>query len=155
MNQHGAAAGRRAAPDIEEGAGLISHAADPDGAPSRYSTYEEAPYGAELGYRGGGATSSQAPMGYPSQTGYQQQTHPHPHQQQPQQYPPPVSPVADDDFVHVPEPRVNMEVMAGREDAGGPQSQARPPPPPTEMQRQVGAALWGQNPHQHPGGPMI
>lgn len=142
MNQHRRPAG------AEEGAGLIAHAADSSRAPplSPFRTYDEeqAHYESDTGYRGaaGGAT------GYPSQTGYgRQQAHPH------AQYPQ-VASADDSDFAPVPEPRVNMEVMAGRpEDAGG--SAPPRPPPPSDMQRQVGAALWGQNPHQHPDGAMM
>ncbi|KAJ4389913.1 hypothetical protein N0V93_007385 [Gnomoniopsis smithogilvyi] len=138
MNQH---SGGRVPAGNEEGAGLIAHAADPRyrGAASRFQT---------------GVLSTD-----PQSMSYQQQTRGYPPPPPPphQQYAHPMSAEEDDDYVHVPEPRVNRAVMQGREEGasqvGGSQSESRPPP--DDTQRQVGAALWGSNPHQHPDGPMI
>lgn len=151
----------------EEGAGLISHAADPSRATSPFRTYDEEPYESDLGYRGAATRFQTGPFSAePQSMSYQQQTRGYPPPPPPplhQQYSHAMS--ADgDDYVQVPEPRVNRAVMQGRDDgagqtaydqapAGGSLPEARPPP--SDMQRQIGAALWGSNPHQHPDGPMI
>lgn len=157
MNQH---SGGRAPTSNEEGAGLIAHAADPSRATSPFRSYDEEPYESDLGYRGAanrfqtGVLSTE-----PQSMSYRQQTRGYPPPPPPphQQYAHPMSAEDDDDYVHIPEARVNRAVMQGRDEGvgqvGGSQSEARPPP--NDTQRQIGAALWGANPHQHPDGPMI
>lgn len=165
MNQH---LGGRAPTGNDEGAGLIAHAADPSRATSPFRTYDEEPYESDLGYRGAAARFQTGPLSAePQSMSYQQQTRgyqppPPPPAPLHQQYPQPMS-SDEDDYVQIPEPRVNRAVMQGYDDgqptaygqttAGGSQSEARPPP--NDTQRQIGAALWGSNPHQHPDGPMI
>lgn len=165
MNQHSVS---QVPASNEEGAGLIAHAADPSRATSPFRAYDEEPYESDLGYRGAATRFQTGPLSAePQSMSYQQQTHGYlpPSQQQRQQDRPYHAMSADeDDYVQVPEPRVNRTVMEGRDEGpgysaydqatmGGSQSEARPPP--NDMQRQIGAALWGSNPHQHPGGPMI
>lgn len=167
MNQHSNTT--RVPAGTEEGAGLIAHAAEPSRPPSppigAYNDdHLEDPYAAssDLGYRGAATTSNMS--GYPSSqtrgypppqqhTGYPSRTTPHLKQQQ--RYGEAMT--TDSDFPEVPAPRVNTAVMAGRDEesqipAGGAQGRR---PQPDDLQRQIGVALWGQNPHQHSDGPMI
>lgn len=121
----------------EEGAGLIAHAQEDPSSTSPIDPYdrykEDQPYESDLGYRGA-ARFQQAPESYQSQTVAFQD-------RQPAQ----THAVSSDGYYQVPGP-TNQHISAeDRELRRGPDN----------TQQVVGAALWGANPHQHPGGPMI
>lgn len=151
MNQNlGSRAPMAPAPEEfnEEGAGLIANAAvNPSNrVPSPFREYEAEPYGSDLGYRGAAQRLHQQE----GTVSYQQQEEQHTHA------------LSTNDYYQT-RPGVNMSVYAGRDEGSanpehdrevrGPQADAERPRDST--QATVGAALWGENPHQHPGGPMI
>lgn len=135
----------------EEGAGLIANAAvhPSSRVPSPFREYEAEPYESDLGYRGAAQRLHQQ-QGMMS---YQQQ-------QQPQQQP--THALSTDDYYQTRQ-GVNMSVYAGRDeetaypehDRDGRRPQANAGQPRDSTQATIGAALWGDNPHQHPDGPMI
>lgn len=144
----------------EEGAGLIAHAQDNPSSreQSPFREYEAEPYESDLGYRGAAQRFDQQ-TSYPSQTmGYQDHQAAMPYQQQPGRA------LSTDDY-HEVRPAVNMSVYSGRvessvypEDeaaAAAARQQTNSGRPRDTAQATLGAALWGQNPHQHPDGPMI
>lgn len=145
----------------EEGAGLINHAQENPSsrAPSPFREYEAEPYESDLGYRGAAQRFEQQ-TSYPAQTvGYQDHRPVHPYYQQQ-----PGHALSTDDY-HEARPGVNMSVYSGRDtssvypdDDGVAASRQQQPgagQPRDAAQATIGAALWGQNPHQHPNGPMI
>lgn len=177
MNQHlGNRVPLGSAPEErnEEGAGLIAHAQDNPSsrATSPFREYEAEPYESDLGYRGAVSRFEQHTAYEPQTLGYQEhrigQPVTHPHKQLPGHA------VSTDNYYEQ-RPGVNMSVYSGRDDAsvypdddraaaagpsagpsaaaGGQQLGAGRARDSTQMK--IGAALWGQNPHQHPDGPMI
>lgn len=169
----------------EEGAGLIAHAQDNPSsrAPSPYHEYgyyrEDQPYESDLGYRGAAQQFRQEPLSYQSQTmGYQgvvaSQVHEEPSSYEPQTIgyqdeqpiqPQPVRPqqthtLAGQEYYQVPSPPRQETVPSAYPAATGAydepdESEAGGRRPRDSTQMKVGQALWGPNPHQHAGGPMI
>jgi hypothetical protein len=140
MNQH--AAGQKAVSPIqeedhEEGAGLIANAQADASSTTPLDPYdiykEDQPYEADLGYRGAARFQPES---------YDPQTHALHDRRQPAQ----AHAVSTDGYYEV--PNASNQPISPDEPQG-----ARPGPDNT--QQAVGAALWGSNPHQHPGGPMI
>jgi len=141
MNQH--PGGQKAISPIqeedhEEGAGLIAHAqADPSSTTplDPHDIYKEdhQPYAADLGYRGAAGFQPES---------YESQTNPFHDRRQPVQ----THALSTDGYHEVPN-AANQPISPDE-----PQGARRGP---DNTQQVVGAALWGANPHQHPGGPMI
>lgn len=167
----------------EEGAGLIAHAADNPSsrAPSPHHDYgyykEDQPYESDLGYRGAAQQFRQEPLSYESRTmGYQGvpshiQQEPTSHEsqmmgyrdeQQPLQphpiHPQPIHNLTGEEYYRVPSPPRHGTATptypaAEYDGSEGSSPEARGPRDSTQVK--VGQALWGPNPHQHSGGPMI
>lgn len=159
INQHsGGRVPLGAAPEEsnEEGVGLIAHAQDNphSRAPSPFNEYEAEPYESDLGYRGAAGQQfhhhqQQGPISYEPQPMAYQDHH------QPIQ---PGRALSTDDYYQSPPPPVNMAVYSGRDEGAAypaRDEEAATGVPRDDAQRTIGAALWGQNPHQHPSGPMI
>ena len=123
--------------DHEEGAGLIAHAQGDPSSTSPLDPYdiykrEDQPYESDLGYRGAARFQPES---------YQSQTNPFHDRRQPVE----THALSTDGYYQVP----NATQPTSPDEPQGAQRG------PDNTQQVVGAALWGANPHQHPGGPMI
>lgn len=165
----------------EEGAGLIAHAQDNPSsrAPSPFLEYgyyrEDQPYESDLGYRGAAQQFQQEPISYQSQTmryqGVPSQIH-----QEPTSYEPQTIAYHDDQPIQ-PQPKHPQQIHALSEQENEHQYYPTPAAPTypaaageydessdslpggqgprNSTQVKVGQALWGSNPHQNAGGPVI
>lgn len=136
----------------EEGAGLIAHAQDNPSSrePSPFDQFErdleDHPYESDLGYRGAATQLRQEPQSYASQTmTYQDLPE---HQQMPG------NAISNNDYYQAPS---TTHLVANQAGYRAPSSiyEQRLSQEPDHTQQAVGAALWGDNPHQSRNGPVI